>query len=86
MTLTIELPDEQSASLAAKAQEQGLSMEQYARQVLLQMFGPPGMAGQRVVTAREQLLNRILAMRDSIEVEKGVLPESYPLIREDRER
>lgn len=34
MTLTIELPDEQTAALAATARAQGLSAEQYARQVL----------------------------------------------------
>ena len=34
MTLTIELPDNQQAALAAKARTQGLSAEQYARQVL----------------------------------------------------
>jgi hypothetical protein len=34
MTLTIELPDEQQAALTAKACAQGLSAEQYARQVL----------------------------------------------------
>ena len=34
MTLTIELPDEQTAALTAKARAQGLSTEQYARQVL----------------------------------------------------
>jgi plasmid stability protein len=32
--LTIELPDEQKAVLAAKAQAKGLSTEQYAQQVL----------------------------------------------------
>lgn len=34
MTLTIQLPDEQQAALAAKAQAHGLSAEEYARQVL----------------------------------------------------
>ena len=34
MTLTIDLPDEQTAALAATARAQGLSAEQYARQVL----------------------------------------------------
>jgi plasmid stability protein len=33
-SLTIELPDEKKAALAAKAQARGLSVEQYARQVL----------------------------------------------------
>jgi len=34
MALTINLPDEQIAALAAKARAQGLSTEEYARQVL----------------------------------------------------
>jgi hypothetical protein len=38
------------------------------------------------LTPKQRLLRRILALRDSIEVDKGILSESYPLIREDRER
>jgi plasmid stability protein len=34
MTLKIDLPDERQAALKAKAQAQGLSAEQFARQVL----------------------------------------------------
>jgi len=34
MTLTIDLPDEQTAALAAKARAQGMSTEQYVKQVL----------------------------------------------------
>ena len=34
MTLTIDLPDEDVAALAAKARAQGVSAEQYARIVL----------------------------------------------------
>jgi len=34
MTLTIDLPAEQTAALAATARAHGLSVEQYARQVL----------------------------------------------------
>lgn len=33
MTLTIDLPDEQTAALRAKAKAQGLSAEQYAHQL-----------------------------------------------------
>jgi hypothetical protein len=40
MTLTIELPDEQTLVLKAKAQAQGVSTEQYARQVLEQDLVP----------------------------------------------
>jgi plasmid stability protein len=36
MTLTIHLPDEQQAALAAKARALGVSAEEYARQVLAQ--------------------------------------------------
>jgi plasmid stability protein len=39
-SLTIELPDEQKAALAAKAQAKGLSAEQYARQVLEHDLAP----------------------------------------------
>jgi hypothetical protein len=34
MTLRIELPDDKTAALAAKARTQGLAAEQYAREVL----------------------------------------------------
>ena len=34
MTLTIDLPEEQTVVLKAKAEAQGVSTEQYARQVL----------------------------------------------------
>ena len=37
---TIELPEEQKAVLAAKAQAKGLSAEQYAQQVLEQDLAP----------------------------------------------
>jgi len=40
MRLTIELPDEQKAALTAKAQAQGLSAEEYARQVLQHDLAP----------------------------------------------
>ena len=48
MTLTIELPDERQAALAAQAQAQGVSAEQYARQLLehaLEVTGAPAAAG-----------------------------------------
>jgi len=40
MTLIIHLPDEQTLALAAKAHAQGLSAEEYARQVLEQDLAP----------------------------------------------
>lgn len=40
MTLTIELPDEQTQALAAKARALGLSTEEYVRQVLEQDLTP----------------------------------------------
>lgn len=40
MTLTIDLPDEQTAALAAKARAHGVSAEEYARQVLTQDLLP----------------------------------------------
>lgn len=47
MTLIIELPDERQAVLAAKARAEGVSAEQYARQLLeeaLDATGPEGAA------------------------------------------
>jgi hypothetical protein len=55
MNLTIELPDEQNAALAAKARAKGLSAEQYARQVLqqdLEAPGPPRRHISEVITER----------------------------------
>jgi hypothetical protein len=40
MTLKIDLPDEQTLVLKAKAKAQGVSTEQYARQVLEQDLVP----------------------------------------------
>ena len=40
MTLTINLSDEQQAALVAKASAQGLSAEEYARQVLQHDLAP----------------------------------------------
>jgi plasmid stability protein len=50
MTLTIELPDERQAVLAAKAQAQGVSAEQYARQLLEQALASP--TAKRPLSAR----------------------------------
>jgi hypothetical protein len=38
----------------------------------------------RNLSPKQRLLKRILALRNSIEAEKGILPESYPLIRQAR--
>jgi plasmid stability protein len=40
MTLKIELPDDQTAALAAKARACGVSVEEYARQVLARDLTP----------------------------------------------
>ena len=41
MRLTIDLPEEQQAALTAKARAQGISPEEYARQVLQHELVPP---------------------------------------------
>jgi len=35
---------------------------------------------------KQELLRQILALRDSIEAERGVLPDSSAMVRDDRER
>ena len=54
---------------------------------LLQLLIPQGTIGGEAaeLSPKQKLLKRILALRDSIDAERGVLSESYPLIREDRE-
>ena len=39
----------------------------------------------RNLPPKQKLLRRILALRNSIEAEKGILSESYPQIRQARE-
>ncbi len=58
MTLTIDLPDEQTAALAVKARAQGLSTEQYVRQ-LLQRDLVPEWLGRSWVSAREAGLDQL---------------------------
>jgi hypothetical protein len=54
---------------------------------LLQLLIPQGTVGaEEEINPMQRLLRRILTRRDAIEAAKGILPESYPLIREDRER
>jgi hypothetical protein len=38
------------------------------------------------LSPKQGLMKRILALRNSIEAEKGILSESYPLIRQAREK
>jgi hypothetical protein len=38
------------------------------------------------LSPKQKLLRRILALRDSIEADHGILSESYPLIRQAREK
>jgi hypothetical protein len=40
MSLTIDLPEDQTAAIAAKARSRGLSTEEYAREVLLDDLAP----------------------------------------------
>lgn len=54
---------------------------------LLQMFSPSGaVGGHEQLTEKQKLARRILARRDAIGKRTGTLPESYLLIREDRNR
>jgi plasmid stability protein len=52
-SLTIELPEDQKAALAAKARACGLSPEEYARQVLLQHDLAPEWLRKSWETAKE---------------------------------
>ena len=69
MTLTIELPDEQQAALAAKARTQGISAEQYARQVLEHDLAPQWLQ-KSWESSRQAGLDRLSA--DEIDAEIAV--------------
>jgi plasmid stability protein len=58
MTLTIDLPDEQTLVLKAKAKAQGVSTEQYARQVLEQDLVPDWLRESRD-SARQTGVNQL---------------------------
>jgi hypothetical protein len=53
---------------------------------LLQILIPQSVVGEPDLTPQQRLLQRILGLRDSIQAERGILSESYPLLHEDRER
>ena len=54
---------------------------------LLHLFSPSGVIGEgETFTERQKVVRRILARRDAIGARTGTLPESYTLIRRDRER
>lgn len=50
MTLTIDLPDDRVFALKAKASEQGVSAEQYARQVLEHDLEAGGATSRRPIS------------------------------------
>jgi len=58
MALTVNLPDEKSAALAAKARSKGLSAEEYARQVLEQDLAPESLQ-KSWESARQAGLDRL---------------------------
>lgn len=66
ISLTVELPDEQNAALALKARTKGLSVEQYARQVLEHDLAPEWLQ-KSWQTAHENGLDQLSA--DEIDAE-----------------
>lgn len=64
--LTVELPEEQSAALALKARTKGLSVEEYARQVLEHDLAPDWLQ-KSWQSAHENGLNHLSA--DEIDAE-----------------
>ena len=66
-SLTIELLEEQKAALAAKARAQGLSAEQYARQVLEHHLVPEWLE-KSWRTARESGLDKLSAEQIDAEI------------------
>jgi hypothetical protein len=81
--------DSMAFTLSSDHFRQFLQMQAVRRiaPAFLQLFMPRGTVGEREEPSEKQkLVRRILARRDAIGVRTGTLPESYLLIREDRER
>jgi|ERR1700721_2672969 hypothetical protein len=81
MTLTIELPDERQAVLVAKAWAQGVSAEQYARQLLehaLEVSGTPAAAGPEDQGSDSRPIWE--AMLDNL---KSIPPEAFDKLPKD---
>jgi len=66
-SLTIELPDEQKAALAAKAQAKGMSAEQYAQQVLEHDLAPEWLRNSWA-TSKEAGLDQLSAEQIDVEI------------------
>ena len=61
-TVTIELPDHQAAALTAKATEQGVSTEQYVRQVVEENLGAQTDANAAPVRRRiSEVISELMA-------------------------
>jgi hypothetical protein len=58
---------------------------QACRQHLVGLLIGPRTSGPSRPAVKDALLERIQARADAIKSRRGILPESYPLIREDRE-
>jgi plasmid stability protein len=74
MTLKIELPEEKTAALAAKARTRGLSAEQYVRQILEHDLEsePAASLGQPLRTAADIILS---SMREVPAEDMATLPK-----------
>ena len=81
MTLTIELPDERQEALAAQAQAQGVSAEQYARQLLehaLEVTGSPAATGPEEQSSDPRPIWEV--MLDNL---KDIPPEAFAKLPKD---
>lgn len=81
MTLTIELPDERQAVLAARARAQGVPAEQYARQLLehaLEVSGAQAAAMPEDHSSDSRPIWEV--MLDNL---KGIPPEAFDKLPKD---
>jgi hypothetical protein len=81
MTLTIELPDERQAVLAAKARAQGVSAEQYARQLLEHALEVTG--SQVAARPEEQSFDPRPIWEVMLDNLKHIAPEEFAKLPQD---
>ena len=79
-SLTIELPEEEKAEIAAKAQAKGLSAEQYARLVLERDLAPEWLQ-KSWQTSEEAGLDRLSAEEIEAEISAARKARREPRLR-----
>jgi plasmid stability protein len=85
MSLTIDLPEEQQAVLAARAREHGISAEEYARQVLAHDLEEPETSLPAVGAAQFEKEHGVWVYRTGVPMPSSLVEDTLQNMRRQRE-